>query len=356
MFVGGGDRAQARTVLTEVMDRAKESTAGLHFEEMNPLTYASRWSSDVRTTALVLLTLTDVAPDHPYVAKMAHYLTSIRGSDGRYRSTQEAAFALMALTEVTRVKERDTPDFVGRVTLDGKELVSSSFRGRSLDVQHATMPLGKLPKTAQSVALDFRRDGRAGVLYYGALLRYAPSTMPTTALDKGLVVQRWVEPYSGGGQVKAVQAGELVRIQVRLATSMERYNVAVDVPLPAGLEAVDTSLSTTARLPGAGQPKASREEEGEDADEDGDADAEPQWAYGFWTPFNHSERRDDRVVLFADRLPPGIHVTTVIARATTPGDFLLMPAHAEEMYAPEVFGRSEGGQFRVVEGNPLAEK
>jgi uncharacterized protein YfaS (alpha-2-macroglobulin family) len=169
-------------------------------------------------------------------------------------------------------------------------------------------------------------------------------------------VQRWVEPYSGGGQVKAVQAGELVRIQVRLATSMERYNVAVDVPLPAGLEAVDTSLSTTARLPGGGQPKGSRGEDGEDADEDGDADAGPPWAYGFWTPFNHTERRDDRVVLFADRLPPGIHVTTVIARATTPGDFLLMPAHAEEMYAPEVFGRSDGGQFRVVEGNPLAEK
>ena len=62
------------------------------------------------------------------------------------------------------------------------------------------------------------------------------------------------------------------------------------------------------------------------------------------------------MVLFANHLPPGITLATVIARATTPGDFLLVPAHAEEMYAPEVFGRSDGATFRVVEGSPLAEK
>ncbi len=353
MFVGGGDRTQARTVLTEVMDRAKESPAGLHFEEMNPATYASRWTSDVRTTALVLLTLTDVTPDHPYVAKLARYLTGVRGADGRYRTTQEAAFALMALTEVTRVKERDTPDFVGRVTLDGKDLVATAFRGRSLEVQRQSVPLAQLPRTAGPVALDFRRDGKAGVLYYGALLRYAPATMPTTALDRGIVVQRWVEPYAGGGQLKAVPAGELVRVQVRLATSMERTNVAVEVPLPAGLEAVDTSLATTA---GAATARSVGPDEGE---EDGSDDSEgglAPWAMGFWSPFNHTERRDDRVVLFADHLPPGIQLTTIVARATTPGDFVLMPAHAEEMYAPEVFGRSEGGTFRVVADNSLAEK
>ncbi len=352
MFTGGGDRAQARTVLAEVMDRAKESTAGLHFEEMNPATYASRWTSDVRTTALVLLTLTDVTPDHPYVAKMARYLTGVRGADGRYRTTQEAAFALMALTEVTRVKERDTPDFVGRVTLDKQDLVATPFRGRSLDVQRHSVPLPQLPRTGGPVALDFRRDGRAGVLYYGALLRYAPATMPTTALDRGIVVQRWVEPYAGGGQVKAVRAGELVRVQVRLATSMERTNVAIAVPLPAGLEAVDTTLATTARGAGA------RSGGGDEAEEDGGDDGEGStpWAMGFWSPFNHTERRDDRVVLFADHLPPGIQLTSIVARATTPGDFVLMPAHAEEMYAPEVFGRSEGGTFRVVADGSLAQK
>jgi uncharacterized protein YfaS (alpha-2-macroglobulin family) len=55
------------------------------------------------------------------------------------------------------------------------------------------------------------------------------------------------------------------------------------------------------------------------------------------------------MVLFSDVLPPGVHETTFVARATTPGTFVSKPAQAEEMYAPEVFGRSDGGTFRVLE-------
>ena len=37
------------------------------------------------------------------------------------------------------------------------------------------------------------------------------------------------------------------------------------------------------------------------------------------------------------------------------GDYLLVPARAEAMYAPEVFGRSEGSNFQVLdEGNVAA--
>jgi alpha-2-macroglobulin len=36
-----------------------------------------------------------------------------------------------------------------------------------------------------------------------------------------------------------------------------------------------------------------------------------------------------------------------IARATTPGTFIVPPAKAEEMYSPEVFGRS-GSDWVVV--------
>jgi len=82
----------------------------------------------------------------------------------------------------------------------------------------------------------------------------------------------------------------------------------------------------------------------------------PDFARGFWSPFNHVERRDDRVVLFADRLPPGVHVSSFIARATTPGDFVLKPSHAGEMYAPEVFGRSDGGRFKVVDAVTVSER
>jgi len=184
------------------------------------------------------------------------------------------------------------------------------------------------------------------------MLRYAPKELPTKELDRGLFVQRWFEPYAGGGQATKFYAGDLVRVRLRVASNQERSWAAFEVPLPAGLEPVDTSLATTA-----GQAM-SREEEGPgegyeyESDEDqsgGSASGRDNpWRFRFWSPFTHVERRDAKVVVFADQLPPGIHVFSFVARATTPGKFVLMPAHGELMYEPEVFGRSNGGSFEVT--------
>ena len=61
-----------------------------------------------------------------------------------------------------------------------------------------------------------------------------------------------------------------------------------------------------------------------------------------------TEARDDRTVLTATNLPKGVYEYTYYARATTPGDFFVAPAHAEEAYFPEVFGRSDSGRFTVT--------
>lgn len=360
IFVGKGNRDQGQKVLQELLNKAQETTAGLHFQETDAKTYAPLWSSDTRTTALVLQTLVSVTPDHPYVAKMSRYLASSREGDGRFRNTQEAAFTLMALSEVVRRKEKDVPAFEAVVKLGGQVIASADFKGRDLGVKTVQVPVEKLGTADKAQPLTFGVNG-TGNLYYGALLRYAPAVMPLDPMDRGIIVQRWFEPYNGGGQAKAARAGELVRVRVRVATPMRRHFVAVDVPLPAGLEAVDTSLASTASLPG---PVGSGEEEGPgegyeyEGGEDLSETDEPSspWATRFWSPFNHTEMRDDRVIFFADELPPGVHVTSFVARATTPGDFVLKPAHAEEMYTPEVFGRSEGGRFPVVMPEEVASK
>jgi len=108
---------------------------------------------------------------------------------------------------------------------------------------------------------------------------------------------------------------------------------------------VDTSLATTRQAP------LERGEEAQEGEESASLD-EQAW----WDPFNWSEKRDDRVVWFSDHLPPGVHTVSFVARATTPGRFVLQPAHAAEMYAPEVSGRSESGEVRVTAQQPLAQK
>lgn len=366
MFVGGGDRAQARTLLTDILNHARQSARGVHFEETVEGSDAPRWDSDTRTTGVVLQTLTDITPDHPYVSQIAHYLQSVREGDGRWRSTQEAAFSLMGLTEVVRTKEKATPDFVAKVVLGDQALAQETFKGRSMEIRKKSIPMKELGKT-QASKLTFEKKGE-GVLYYSANLQYAPKALPMTPLERGIYVQRWFEPYAGGGQTTHYYAGDLVRVRLRVATTQERHWTAFEVPLPAGLEPVDTSLETTARQPhfkdeesnqeGAYDAESANEQRGAEAGDEGvlPEEMDRSWAYRFWSPFNHTETRDSKVVFFADHLPPGVHVVSFVARATTPGKFLLKPASGSEMYEPEVFGRSEGGTFEIELPQTLSER
>lgn len=357
MFIGGGDRKQANALLQEILNFAKESPKGVHLEEVNSKTYATLFHSDTRTTGVVLQALTDISPDHPYVGKMAKYLTGVRQGDGGWRSTQEAAWSLMGLTEVLRTKEKDTPDFKASLVMGAAPLLEQAFKGRSMAVQTKTIPMAELLSKAAGAEqkLTFKKEG-AGVLYYSALLKYAPKELPTKSLDNGLFVQRWFEPYAGGGQSTHFFAGDLVRIRVRIASNQERHWAAFEVPLPAGLEPVDTTLATTAKLTrgpdeeqrGQGYDAEGGEDGYEGSAEESEGEDIGPWAYRFWSPFNHTEMRDNRVVVFADHLPPGVHVTSFVARATTPGTYILKPAKGELMYEPEVWGRSEGGTFEVV--------
>jgi hypothetical protein len=106
--------------------------------------------------------------------------------------------------------------------------------------------------------------------------------------------------------------------------------VVVDDPLPAGLEAIDASLSGNVAVPTVYTAQ--------DFDTNG---------WGWWY-FDHQEVRDDKVVLSAAYLPAGTYVYTYLARASVAGTFSVIPATASESYFPDVSGRSAGSVFIVM--------
>ncbi|MFN0125023.1 MAG: hypothetical protein ACKV2V_31355 [Blastocatellia bacterium] len=53
-----------------------------------------------------------------------------------------------------------------------------------------------------------------------------------------------------------------------------------------------------------------------------------------------------RAEAFTTLLREGVYNYSYVARATTPGSFVVPPTKAEEMYQPETFGR--GASDRVV--------
>jgi uncharacterized protein YfaS (alpha-2-macroglobulin family) len=148
-----------------------------------------------------------------------------------------------------------------------------------------------------------------------------------------------------------VTEGDLVRVKLRITVPATRHFVILGDALPAGVEAIDLTLRTSAP-PGVGLTRPELEDEEQDR---GDTEIQGpgyhwyygSWDSGWWSPFDHKELRDDRVLYSATILWRGTYTTSYVARATTPGVFIRPPAHAEEMYNPGVHGRSDGGVFTV---------
>lgn len=211
-----------------------------------------------------------------------------------------------------------------------------------------------LGKERQGVRLALAAEGTGGAIYYYVTVNEVPKKRPVNPEDQGIKVERWYEKYNEAKPISSVAAGELVRVRLRVTVPTDRTFIVVDDALPAGLEAVDLSLRTASLAPGPGTGQQMDYLTPQDAEGEGEegAETEARWYYGswdsgWWSPFDHKEIRDDRVVYSATVLWKGTYTMTYIARATTPGTFVRPPAHAEEMYNPAVYGRSDGGTFVV---------
>ena len=181
--------------------------------------------------------------------------------------------------------------------------------------------------------LVVENDGE-GRLYYRLGLRYAPDDFDLEALDRGFVVQRSYEGirnpedvWLDGDGVWHVLAGAEVRVTVTMVNDSRRTNMALVDPMPAGFEPLNPALAVSGAS-GAG----------------GAGGANGWWR--IW--YQHQNLRDDRAEAFSSYLWPGTHEYRYVVRATTPGTFVVPPAKAEEIYAPEVFGRS-GSDMVIVQ-------
>jgi uncharacterized protein YfaS (alpha-2-macroglobulin family) len=179
-----------------------------------------------------------------------------------------------------------------------------------------------------SPELSISREG-TGRVHYTARVHTVSMESPE-AEDRGFHVQRHYEPYVQDGRSAprtSFNAGDLVRVVVRVTVRGEGRYLALTDPIPAGFEAIDGWFRTTASDLAAEATRAAP----------GGSDWLAALRYG---TFTHLERHDDRVVAFATRLASGTHELSYLVRATTAGTFSATGAQVEAMYAPELTGRS----------------
>ena len=155
-------------------------------------------------------------------------------------------------------------------------------------------------------------------------------------VDRGMRVERRYERASAAAGTPAgtdFSADDLIRVTLTINLPREGRYIALTDPMPAGFEPVDANLKTTA-TDLAAQASISN----------GGSNWLTWWRRG---GFDHVEKHDDRVVAFATRLAAGRHEFSYLVRATTAGTFTAAGAQAEEMYAPEVKGRSAASVIQI---------
>ncbi|HVV84546.1 MAG TPA: Ig-like domain-containing protein [Kofleriaceae bacterium] len=293
-------------------------------------------ASDRRVDGIILESLIAEQKTHDLIPKVVAGLLAHRTA-GRWDNTQDNVFVLQALDLYFHEYEKATPDFVAKVWLGDGYAGDHAFKGRTTERFQIAVPMQTVADKAAKGPTDLviAKDG-AGRLYYRIGMTYAPASLSLAAADDGFAVSRRYEAVDDPGDVVRlpdgtwkIKAGAKVRVRLAMVAENRRYHVALVDPLPAGLEAMNPALAVTGPIPQA--PSAQKS---------------PYW---WWsqTWYEHQNLRDERVEAFTSLLWEGVHEYTYVARATTPGTFVVPPTKAEEMYAPETFGRSASDKVIV---------
>ncbi len=341
-----GSATEVDTIARFLMNRTTETAATANFVTDYGdggwlIMYSNRRADGVLLEALI-----KAQPKNDLIPKLVRGLLAHR-TKGHWGSTQENVFILLALDKYFNTFEKVTPDFVTRIWLGSTYAGEEKFKGRSIDSNVLNIPMSYLVDQGGTSNLLIDRQG-AGRLYYRIGMKYAPKNLKLAPADYGFTVLRKYEAIDNADDVKqnadgswTIKSGARVRVRLTMVAQARRYHVALVDNLPAGLEILNPGLAVTEVIPadvGGNTPVTTY----------GSRSLGHGWYYWRQHWFEHQNFRDERAEAFSSLLWEGVYNYTYVARATTPGEFVVPPAKAEEMYHPETFGRT-GTDFVKVE-------
>jgi hypothetical protein len=263
--------------------------------------------SPVREAAIALLVLLDVDPESAQVPALAERLRKSVAL-GRWGTTQENSFALMALGKYAR-RLKGAGEVKATATLpDGSTRNFTSKEGLSLtDLE-----------PGQSVLIKTEGDGKLWAFWSA---EGVPLDGKVKEEDSGLSVRRTILDRKGQpvDPARLVQ-GELYRVELAVESRQRLENLVVTDLLPAGLEIENPDLRGSAEI--------------------GAKEKNKHWFV------HHVERRDDRMLIFGD-LYEGKGTYSYVVRAVTAGKFVLPAVEAACMYDPGAYSVHGAGAVEV---------
>ncbi|MFZ4598432.1 MAG: alpha-2-macroglobulin family protein [Terrimicrobiaceae bacterium] len=279
----------------------KEFSAKPDDRSFDPLTF----SSTTRTTAICALARATVFPDSNALANLPDTSAAL--------STQENLWLLLAL-DSQRLRSKTPP--LGKKLQPEPAVRSVDTSAGAWDGGNLAQPftISGLPKSGHFV-LTARRS-----------LPPEEQVPVSRGMSLDRVVRNLTDPKRTGSPDSPFRLGDEVLISYRMTSEKAQSFIALEDPLPAGMEVINPNLAMFGALyPAAGTSDIPAAD------------------------LSHAEMRDDQTNLYFDSLSPGLHSYAVLARATSVGRFAWPSAQMSPMYDARFTARSAPTTFLVVE-------
>ncbi|MGD0770430.1 MAG: MG2 domain-containing protein [Tepidisphaeraceae bacterium] len=280
--------------------------------------YSGNIGSPIRDRALLIYALATVQPGSAALPDLVQRLADAGARDG-WDSTQDTAFALLAIGKYLHNVPRPPPFDSARL-LSGTQVLAEAQGGNPLALN--------VPDPAVGTQYTVRVSGPPNAAAYVSWLETGVPLAAPVDSQHGITIRRRYLSLDGAELTNhSAQSGQLVRVELTIDAPASQPNLVIEDLVPAGLEAENSRLATTAK-------------EENTTSEDGARIAT--------FADDRMDVRDDRVVIMGDMPDAGEARCEYLARAVTPGVYVVPPVRAEAMYdiATCAIGGA-GGTFTV---------
>jgi len=268
------------------------------------------FNSSTRARAIMLATLAEVDEHHPSIPALVESLTKSASKYNRWYTTQENAFAFLALGKI--MKKQISNQYKGVMTVD---------RGHFADFDSTDQRFKDKNWAGKEVTLSIEGEGTC--YYYwqaSGILVHAQIEESDNDLK---VRRRYLDRDGNPLDYANIHQGDVLVSEIKITALTENLeNVIIADMLPAGFEIENPRLQSRAGVSWIG-----------------DKNYKP----------DYMDIRDDRLIIFG-KFPRQKEQTFYYAlRAVTQGDFILPPVKGEAMYAPAKSSVASSGNVSVVE-------
>jgi uncharacterized protein YfaS (alpha-2-macroglobulin family) len=277
--------------------------------------------------------------------KLIRSITLERKRKDRWENTQENLFCMNAVATYSAIFEKSQPKLDLSVRVGGEQLATVSLKNINSEPLEVSRPI-KASDVGTFKDLEVVPSG-TGRFYYSTRLTYSTAQLKQSATNAGIEISREYSVKRNGQwfilkNPVTIPQGELVKVDLFVKLAAPRNYVVVEDPIPGGFEAVNRDLATSS---------------GVDAEQGAFVGAQNslwfdarEWIdFGstFWS-FYHKELRHSAARFYSEYLPAGNYHLSYVSQAIAAGEFVMLPAHAETMYDPDVFGDSSSDTLRVT--------